>query len=190
MWVIFSTALIAFTLVIRQGVIIARNLRLSYEDYHWLQGSDDIFYPGDSQRRSPIRQLLYSVESCRHKKEEMVGAINVQLAVIMPKLEGYMGTISVIGSILPMLGLLGTVLGMINVFEVVAINGSGNPKAMAEGISQALLTTASGLIFAIPVIFLHHLLSKKYNELVLIIKQSAEMLVLKSATSEQDSPLC
>ncbi|MFW2372652.1 MAG: MotA/TolQ/ExbB proton channel family protein, partial [Gammaproteobacteria bacterium] len=82
-------------------------------------------------------------------------------------------------ALLPMLGLLGTVTGMINVFEVIALHGTGKPEEMASGISQALLTTASGLIFAIPVIFLHHLLSRKVNELMVTTSQTMQILIHK-----------
>jgi biopolymer transport protein ExbB len=92
----------------------------------------------------------------------------------MPKLEGTLPTIAVIGGLLPMLGLLGTVTGMINVFEVVAVHGTGNPQEMAYGISQALLTTASGLIIAIPVIFCHHLLSRRLRYTLAVTEQSLQ----------------
>ena len=90
----------------------------------------------------------------------------------MPRLEGSLPTIAIIGSLLPMLGLLGTVTGMIEVFEVIAIQGSGEAQEMANGISQALLTTASGLIIAIPVIFSHHLLSRKLRYVLALTEQS------------------
>jgi len=76
-----------------------------------------------------------------------------------------------------MLGLLGTVTGMINVFEVIAIQGSGDADAMAGGISQALLTTASGLIIAIPVIFCHHLLANRVNALMDITGQAMQVVL-------------
>jgi len=190
MWVIFIIAFTAFSLVVWQTLNLVKNLRLSYEDYRWIQSNEDVFAAGNGESTSPIRLLIKNIEKCRFKdKEEIVGAINIQLATLLPKLEGHLGTISTIGSILPMLGLLGTVLGMINVFEVVAIHGSGKPEAMAEGISQALLTTASGLIFAIPVIFMHHLLSRKYSELILLVKQSAEILLLKCSVTKKEAPL-
>ena len=75
-------------------------------------------------------------------------------------------------TLLPMLGLLGTVVGMINVFEVIALHGTGDPQEMANGISQALLTTASGLIIAIPVIFAHHLLVQRLQALLATTEQS------------------
>lgn len=82
-----------------------------------------------------------------------------------------------------MLGLLGTVTGMINVFEVVAVHGTGNPQEMAYGISQALLTTASGLIIAIPVIFSHHLLSRRLGYILAVTEQSLQHIQQKDLTS-------
>ena len=190
MWVIFIVAFTAFSLIVWQTLVLLKNLRLSYEDYRWIQSDADIFMQPDGASRSPIRALIKNVEKCRFKsREEVAGTINVQLATIVPKLEGHLGMISTIASILPMLGLLGTVLGMINVFEVVAIHGSGKPEAMAEGISQALLTTASGLIFAIPIIFLHHLLMKKFDRLILLVTQSAQILLINCSREKSESSL-
>jgi len=82
--------------------------------------------------------------------------------------------------LLPMLGLLGTVTGMINVFEVIALHGTGNPQEMAFGISQALLTTASGLVIAIPVIFFHHLLVQRLQMVLAATEQSLQVVLSKA----------
>jgi biopolymer transport protein ExbB len=103
--------------------------------------------------------------------------MNVHVADIALKIEGSLPTIATIGSLLPMLGLLGTVTGMINVFEVIAIHGSGKPDEMAHGISQAMLTTATGLIIAIPVIFMHHLLTRRQTLIMTNLLQSMQIIL-------------
>ncbi|MDH4185188.1 MAG: MotA/TolQ/ExbB proton channel family protein [Nitrospinota bacterium] len=72
-----------------------------------------------------------------------------------------LGAVAVIASLLPMLGLLGTVVGMIAAFNAIAIHGTGDPKILADGISQALLTTEAGLITSIPLLYLHQILVDK-----------------------------
>ena len=188
MWIIFFVAFEVFGLIVWQTIILLKNLRQSYQDYRWMQENENIFSLDTEKSNSPIASMIKNINK-HHltEKNDVSGEINIQLAAMVPKLEGHMGTIATIGSLLPMLGLLGTVLGMINVFEVVAIHGSGKPEAMAEGISQALLTTASGLVFAIPVIFMHHLLSRKLNELLVLIQQAAQLIINKSISVTERS---
>jgi len=89
--------------------------------------------------------------------------------------------------LLPMLGLLGTVTGMIQVFEVIALQGTGDPQEMAHGISQALLTTASGLIIAIPVIFCHHLMVRQLRHVLAVTEQSMHAVYLQDYKLYQNS---
>ncbi len=184
MWIIFFVAFQVFSLIIWQAIILLKNLRQSYQDYRWMQENEDIFSLNTEKSNSSIALMIKNINKHRlTTKDDASAEMNIHLATIVPKLEGHLGTIATIGSLLPMLGLLGTVLGMINVFEVVAIHGSGKPEAMAEGISQALLTTASGLVFAIPVIFMHHLLSRKLNELLVLVQQAAQLIINKSTVA-------
>lgn len=81
------------------------------------------------------------------------------------RVEKHLGTISVVASLLPMLGLLGTVTGMIDSFNAIAEHGSGNPRIVADGISEALITTEAGLITSIPLFFFHQLLSVRADNL-------------------------
>jgi len=80
--------------------------------------------------------------------------------------EKRLNTISVIATLLPMLGLLGTVVGMISAFDAIALHGTGNPNLMAEGISQALITTEVGLLASIPMFYLHNEIAEKADKIV------------------------
>jgi len=178
MWIIFVAACIAMIMLIWQALRLISLTKSAQNDYARLR-SDRNFVPAWSKggSGSPITQLLQlmdwdEIESTGDLTKEM----NIHLAEIMPRLEGGLPTVAIIGSLLPMLGLLGTVTGMINVFEVIAVHGSGKPDEMAHGISQALLTTASGLIIAIPVIFMHHFLSRRVNALVTITGQAMQLI--------------
>ncbi len=73
----------------------------------------------------------------------------------------YLPVLNIIGNITPLLGLLGTIIGMILAFESIAAVGTGDPKVVADGISQALVTTASGLIVAIPSVVAYGYLARK-----------------------------
>ena len=85
-------------------------------------------------------------------KESMIMQSNKEL----PKLERFISTLSTISTVAPLLGLLGTILGMIESFGVMASVGSGNPIALASGIANALLTTAAGLVIAIPTVVFYN----------------------------------
>jgi len=78
----------------------------------------------------------------------------------------YVGTISLLSSIAPLLGLLGTVCGMIKTFSAIAEFGTGNARALAAGISEALITTQTGLIIAVPGLFLASFLIRRSDELM------------------------
>lgn len=83
----------------------------------------------------------------------------------MPELERFLPALNFIAQVSPLLGLLGTVAGMIETFSVIASVGVGQPEMLAGGISKALITTASGLAVGIVTLFFHHLISRKVNEL-------------------------
>ncbi len=94
-----------------------------------------------------------------------------------PKLERFQSLLKVIAGVAPLMGLLGTVVGMIKTFQTITLFGTGDPKLMADGISQALITTVLGLVVAIPLVFLHSLVSGRSKELIEILEeQSAGMI--------------
>ncbi|WP_029520237.1 MotA/TolQ/ExbB proton channel family protein [Persephonella sp. IF05-L8] len=85
------------------------------------------------------------------KDEEQLKTVAEEIArAEIPKLEGYINAIGAIAAIAPLLGFLGTVVGMIQVFEALSVEGLSNPQVLSSGISQALITTAFGLSIAIP----------------------------------------
>ena len=81
----------------------------------------------------------------------------------------------------PLLGLLGTVTGMIIVFQAITIYGAGDPKAMAGGISSALVTTVLGLLVAIPVLLLHTLLHSKAKGMLHILEEQSAGIIAERA---------
>jgi biopolymer transport protein ExbB len=112
------------------------------------------------------RMLLAGIKKLGRSKEIIRESINEAALAEMPKLNQFLSTISVIGTMMPILGLLGTVSGMISTFEVITVKGTGDPKALAGGISEALITTQTGLIFALPIILLHTFLQNRVEYFV------------------------
>ena len=110
----------------------------------------------------------------------------------LPVYEKRLSTLSVVASISPLLGLLGTVTGMIRTFNVISVVGVGKPAEMAGGISEALITTAAGLIVAIPTVLAHHYLSNLADEIINDIDRACTEVVEaleESANSHNALPL-
>ncbi len=91
----------------------------------------------------------------------------------VPRLSAHLPMLAVIAGAAPLLGLLGTVTGMINLFEVITTYGTGDPKIMAGGISEALITTQTGLAIAIPVLLFHSRLRGRKNNLCALLEKNA-----------------
>jgi len=88
-----------------------------------------------------------------------------------------LATVAVLAAVSPLLGLLGTVTGMIETFQSITLFGTGDPKLMSGSISQALVTTQLGLAVAIPLVLLHSMLTGKANRMVeSLAKQSSDLL--------------
>jgi biopolymer transport protein ExbB len=102
----------------------------------------------------------------------------------MPRLTKGLLFIKVISVVAPLMGLLGTVTGMIKTFQVITLYGAGDPKMMAGGISQALMTTVLGLVVAIPMVLLHTIVSGQSRKVINILQsQSAGLVAQHSEAS-------
>jgi len=92
-------------------------------------------------------------------------------------------TLGALATLLPLLGLLGTVLGMLASFEVIQIHGTGQPQLLAGGIGQALMTTQAGLLAAVPILFFHHVIRTHVRQ----ISTAMELLPRSEATVDERS---
>jgi biopolymer transport protein ExbB len=99
----------------------------------------------------------------------------------VPRLERGLPSIKVLAAVAPLLGLLGTVTGMIKTFQAITLFGTGDPKLMAGGISEALVTTVEGLVTAIPLVLLHSLLTGRSNRLVQILDEQSAGFIAEIA---------
>ncbi len=110
-------------------------------------------------------------------RESMKASINEAGRGIVIRLERFLNTLGSIALVAPLLGLLGTVIGMIKVFTVIRLEGVGNADALAGGISEALITTAAGMAIAIPTLVFHRYFTRKVEELVTEMEQEALKMV-------------
>lgn len=104
----------------------------------------------------------------------------------IPKLEGYVNAMGAIAAIAPILGFLGTVTGMIQVFEALSLEGLSNPELLSKGISQALVTTAFGLSIAIPSLAAYWYFKSKVNFLVTQLESLAVELVYQLTNIDKE----
>ncbi len=127
---------------------------------------------------SPLgRILMAGLVNRHHSREVMKEAIHDTGRQVVAQLERYLDTLGTIASVTPLLGLLGTVLGMIDVFRVIMDAGVGNPGVLAGGISKALITTAAGLSVAIPALMFHRYFVSKVDSLTIGMEEQALRLV-------------
>ena len=127
---------------------------------------------------SPLGQVLAAgVVNAGRGREVMKEAMEEAASQVSHDMERYLTSLGIIASISPLLGLLGTVVGMIKVFTALMLEGAGNANVLAGGISQALITTAAGLSVAIPALIFHRFFLRRIDELVVTMEQEAGKLV-------------
>ena len=128
------------------------------------------------KKETSLSMVLFAVlNRARETREDAERSLQEAMLREQPKLERRMGLLAAMGSIAPLLGLLGTVTGIITLFTVITEVGTNDARVLAGGISEALVTTETGLVIAIPVMILHGLLSEK------IEKVTSEMYVQSTA---------
>ncbi len=127
---------------------------------------------------SPLgRMLAAGLFNRHHSREVMKETIEEVGRQVVHELERYLNTLGTIASITPLLGLLGTVIGMIKVFAAIMTAGVGNPSVLAGGISEALITTAAGLSVAIPSLMFHRYFGGRVERLVVMMEEEALKMV-------------
>ncbi len=137
---------------------------------------------------SPLGRILAAgLVNRQHSRIVMKEAIEEVGRQVVHELERYLNTLGTIASIAPLLGLLGTVIGMIKVFAAIMTAGVGNPTVLAGGISEALITTAAGLSVAIPSLMFHRYFGGKVERLVVKMEEQAlKMVEVMQGEREQE----
>jgi biopolymer transport protein ExbB len=130
------------------------------------------------QASSPLGRILAGgLINAKHGREIMKESIEHEASQVIHELERFLNPLGTIATITPLLGLLGTVIGMIKVFAEIQLAGVGNAGNLAGGISEALITTAAGLSVAIPALVCHRYFIRRVDELVVNMEQEAIKLV-------------
>jgi len=130
------------------------------------------------QGSSPLGRILAGgLINAKHGREIMKESIEHEASQVIHELERFLNPLGTVATIAPLLGLLGTVIGMIKVFAEIQLAGVGNAGNLAGGISEALITTASGLSVAIPALICHRYFIRRVDELVVGMEQEAIKLV-------------
>lgn len=127
---------------------------------------------------SPMGRVLAAGLANRHQSREVLKEIVQDTGRhVVHELERYLNSLGTIAAVTPLLGLLGTVIGMVKVFTAITTAGVGNPSVLAGGISEALITTAAGLSVAIPSLIAYRYLRGQVDALVVEMEKEAMKLV-------------
>ncbi|KAF0193160.1 MAG: biopolymer transport protein ExbB [Gammaproteobacteria bacterium] len=157
--------------------------------WQWARGGElDATRIASLRSSSPLGYVLAAgLVNLRHDRAIMKEAIEETGRQVVMELERYLNTLGTIASVSPLLGLLGTVFGMIQVFTSLSTGGAGNPGALAGGISQALITTAAGLSVAIPSLMFYRYFRGRVDELVCTMEaESLKMVEVLQGERERD----
>ena len=183
-WPILAILVIGLLIVVERAVRLLRNRHSNLpliEEIRELSRSGD--WEGCEQRCShasakPLGRVLLAGLGARSlAREDMENTLQEAILKEIPGLERFLSTLGMLTAIAPLLGLLGTVTGMINVFHVITLYGASDPRLMSGGISEALVTTMLGLSVAIPLMLLHNMLSRGVDRMVGDLEEQAVSLV-------------
>lgn len=168
-YVIISLGIIALI------IAVFRILVLSGVDAQVRKQAKDMKRPS---LRNPLGRVLKVYQDNPHSDPESM-ELKLSEAILKetPKLNSMIMFIKIIAVVAPLLGLLGTVTGMIQTFQAITLFGAGDPQTMAGGISQALVTTVLGLVVAIPTVFLHWLASGRAKKIENTLEEAASGLI-------------
>lgn len=138
--------------------------------------------------RNPLGRIMQVYIDNKHVDTETLGhKLDESILREVNPLQRGLGTVAILAAVAPLLGLLGTVTGIIETFQSITLFGTGDPKLMSAGISEALVTTVLGLLTAIPLLLIHSFLSSKSNAIIQILDQQSAAYVAVLAESEHHS---
>ena len=164
--------------------------RLVEQIWQWAKsGHLDVARVSALRAGSPLGQVLAAgLMNLQHSREVMKESIEEAGRHVVLELEKYLNTLGTIAAVTPLLGLYGTVLGMIKIFSAISTSGVGNPAVLAGGISEALFTTVAGLTVAIPSLMAHRYFQRRVDELVSTMEQEAlKMVEILHGERERDA---
>ena len=162
---------------LQRGRILPKNL-LAESWTSYKQSEFDQQKIRDLRLTAPLGHVLAAgISNAKRGRDIMKEAMEEATVQVSHDMERYLTALGIIASIAPLLGLLGTVVGMIDVFDSLMAEGAGNANVLAGGISTALITTAAGLSVAIPALMFHRFFLRRVDELVVDVEQESSKLV-------------
>jgi len=171
MQLLFITSVIALALVIERGVYFLKN-RFDY--FKFLKEIEEILREGNKKKlervayakNTPVHRVLrVAVDNLDTGEDELRELLTSQAQEEIAKSKKFLGGLATVVSIAPLLGLYGTVVGLISAFHNIAITGSGGPEVVGGGIAEALLTTQFGLMIAIPSLIFYNYYAGKAEDM-------------------------
>jgi biopolymer transport protein ExbB len=138
--------------------------------------------PNAPKKNNPLGRVLMVYETDKKMDIETLELkLGEAILAETPKLERFLTLLKIISTVSPLLGLLGTVTGMITVFQAITLFGTGDPKIMAGGISGALVTTVLGIVVAVPTILMHTLVKSRADRVIHIMEEQATGIIARRA---------
>jgi biopolymer transport protein ExbB len=164
---------------------------LTQKVWRWVeQGQIQDKHIAALQQNSPLGKILAAGLINRHRERAVIReGIEDTGRHVVHELDRFIGALGTIASLSPLMGLLGTVFGMIRTFNAITVSGIGNPASLAGGIAEALITTAAGLTVAIPALIAYKYLRGRVQQLVVQMEKEAIKLVEAIEAQPQEREL-
>ncbi|MBI5095302.1 MAG: MotA/TolQ/ExbB proton channel family protein [Candidatus Hydrogenedentes bacterium] len=187
-WVMFPiglASLLAVTIVIERAIALRRRVVIDprvlgiIEDYSG-EASAERCLNACQHLRAPFARVIEDILKTRHLDlSQIMETMNLTGRSQISVLERGLTVLEIIGNTGPLLGLLGTVLGMISMFNAVTLRGLGNPQVLSDGIAKALVTTVGGLCVAIPAVAFHSWYCRRVDDLAAEMQDRATGFIFK-----------
>jgi biopolymer transport protein ExbB len=183
-WPILAILAVGIAIVIERVVFLVRrrldadDLTRNIETLAAQQSWEKCRQTCHAHADKPVARVVAAGLACFHmQREAMENALQEAILKEVPPMERFLSTLGMLAAIAPLLGLLGTVTGMIDTFHVITQHGTGDPRMMSGGISEALVTTMLGLTVAIPIMLAHTLLNRAVDTRIGQMEEKAVALV-------------
>jgi len=198
-WPILGIAVLALLLVAERLVYLKRvhgntdrlmeNMNRMAEQGEW-EGCQELVRRYEGKPWPVINVLAAGLASRSEDRQTQESILQEAILREAPRLERFLSVLGILGAIAPLLGLLGTVTGMIATFRIITLYGTGDPRMMSGGISEALVTTELGLAVAIPIMLLHTLLSRRVDHIVGEMEEKAVALTNIMQKARVENGIC
>ncbi len=182
-WPILGIGAIALLLALERFIVLGSMKRTSSEELEAIMDFAEKkdwanCYEKLSTKKTPTKRILWAtLKKSSGSSAALEKGMQEALLFEISKMERFLPTMQTLAAVAPLLGLLGTVTGMINTFQVITLFGTGDPHMLSGGISEALVTTQLGLAVAIPIMMLHHILNSRVDSLVNDMEEKGTALI-------------